>query len=287
MNNFGNNTQKFVKNPVNKSANPNKMSSYHSFFDNSYTIQTNENKTQALTKSLKGEQKFNVSNIPPNIHSGANIISKSKNNENNSSSFFLGEIPSKKNNLETDIKQNMENEIIDLEEKKLLENEKEDLEKIENDIKYWNALVDDEMADNLEIEPELPEEGVNLSKIGMRAKISNWKKPEKEKDRANKDSQKENIPEQESESKTTIKEGEKSKNNTQANPESQDIDEDEDIEPPPWRKLNRPLKYINDQILKWNWYYRMEQLYYDWQGYFFPNISYVNIYWIPYSFFYS
>ncbi|KAL5368509.1 hypothetical protein CPHLJ_5g780 [Cryptosporidium parvum] len=270
MNNFGNNAQQFVKNPVNKSANPNKMSSYHSFFDNSDTIQTNENKTQALTKSLKGDQKFNVSNIPPNIHSGANIISKSKSNENNSSSFFLGEIPSKKNNLETDIKQNMENEIIDLEEKKLLENEKEDLEKIENDMKYWNALVDDEMADNLEIEPELPDEGVNLSKIGMKAKISNWKKPEKEKDKANKDSQKENIPEQESESKTTTREDEKSKNNTQANSESQDIDEDEDIEPPPWRKLNRPLKYINDQISKWNWYYRMEQLYYDWQAINFP-----------------
>ncbi|OII71293.1 C2 domain-containing protein [Cryptosporidium ubiquitum] len=264
--------KQFVNNPVNNSANPNKMDSYHSFFQKSNSIEKDENKTKALTQSLKEESKFNVSNIPPNVHSEAHVISKSKINENNNT-FFLEEVSSKNKDPKVDFKQNMENEIIDFEEKKLSEEKNdEDLENLENDVKYWNALVDSEIADSLEIEPELPEEGVNLSKIGMKAKISNWAKPEKEKSQIDKDSQKENVSENQSESKTAKEEkSDELINTSQVNSGSEDeSEEEEEIQPPPWRKLNRPLKYINDQISKWNWYYRMEQLYYDWQAINFP-----------------
>ncbi|KAJ1613894.1 hypothetical protein OIY81_796 [Cryptosporidium canis] len=284
-NNTENNSkqQQFLKNPTHNSADPKKMDSYRSFFQqpNSENI---ENRTKALTQSLKGDLKFDVSNIPPNIHSGAHVIAKTKSNENNRE-FFVGEAPSKSNDQKISSRQNMENEIIDLEEQKSLEKQKDedDKERLENDVKYWNALVEDEMADNLEIEPELPDEGVNLSKIGIKAKISNWKKPEKETVQKSKDEQKGNISEQQLEAKAVKTEDNKLEIPPQVNAESQakpstpeeckddkDEDEDEEIQPPPWRKLNRPLKYINDQISKWNWYYRMEQLYYDWQAINFP-----------------
>lgn len=286
-NNFENgNKPKFFRNPTHNSANPKKMDSYHSFFQQPNSGDAGENKTKELTRSLRGDFKFNVSDIPPNIHSGAKVISKTKSSENNSM-FFLGEAPSKNIDQKMNSKQNMENEIIDFEEQKLLEKEKDqdNLEGLENEIKYWNALVDDDLADNLEIEPELPEEGVNLSKIGMKAKILNWeKRPEKEKSEKVKDDQKENAPEGLSGSKETKDEGKEPIDIPHADVDSQsklDVQEnkisspeekgvEEEILPPPWRKLNRPLKYINDQLSKWNWYYRMEQLYYDWQAINFP-----------------
>ncbi|KAL7068197.1 C2 domain-containing protein [Cryptosporidium serpentis] len=108
---------------------------------------------------------------------------------------------------------------------------------------YWNTVTEDVKLEEAKNKSDLPTEGVNLAALGMKSKITKWNtfKNTCEASVAN-----------------IIK-----KDKTQ-------IGEDEKIEPPPWRKLSRSLKYEVDQRARWNWYYRMEQLYYDWQACDFP-----------------
>ncbi|KAF7457208.1 C2 domain-containing protein [Cryptosporidium felis] len=264
----GNNEQVFTNNPVHNSANIKNMEAYNSFFSE-VNPENDENKTQALTQSLKGDSKFDVSNIPPNTHSNVNVISNTEIKRNENSMFTLGKVPNKEGNQKIDFKKNMEQDIINTKQEESKKEIKDD-EDDQDGAKYWNAVVENEMADNMEIESELPEEGVRLSKIGMKSKIKYWKKPSKEdkdpNEKENETDKKDLKPDSSVDPKFPAKKAE----SQEANTEIEDSESEEEISPPPWRKLNRPLKYINDQISKWNWYYRMEQLYYDWQAINFP-----------------
>ncbi|KAH7649146.1 c2 containing [Cryptosporidium bovis] len=239
-----------------------------------------ENKgTKEFAKALKSEMKHQVLDVPPRrVSDDINIIANTELGDNMNSSFTFGEIPKKIGDETVDSKNIMEKEILNMEEKK--EDNEDESERARNDSMLWNALTEKGTVDELTVESELPEKGVDLSKIGFRARIKNWEKPtedlshdlkediENDKKSANKsqillqEEDKENLNGEKEE------EHKKQKRNSDDNEYSEN--DDEEILPPPWRKLNRPFKYVSDQMMKWNWYYRMEQIYYDWQSINFP-----------------
>ncbi|KAH8742154.1 c2 containing protein [Cryptosporidium ryanae] len=275
----GGGNKEFVNSQMHSSSNMNYESQEKALIGSVSSIHgLQQNKgTKEFARALKSEMKHQVLDVPQKRESdNINIIANTETGNGMSSTFTMGKVPNKKGEEVTNSKKSMEEEILSMGEKK--RDDEEESERRERDSLLWNALMEKGAVDEFVVESELPEKGVDLSKIGFRARITNWERPEND---VGQDS-KESIEKGEKSTKkiqlvlqkdkdSQVKPGGETKKEKKHVENSDDSeDEGEEILPPPWRKLNRPFKYVSDQMMKWNWYYRMEQIYYDWQSINFP-----------------